>query len=127
MKKILSTALVALTALIMASCEKGDQVTYKQGDAMPTIDNSKQTVNGHYYDNDTEKCWKVEAAYTIKTSGSNTSRTETVYVWGTEFYLVSRIEMEMWGMAQTGEYTSASYTYSVTPDQDSDSCEEHND
>ena len=94
---------------------------------MPKIDNSKHTVNGRTYDNETEKCWKVSTSFTIKTSGSKTSSSSVEYVWGTEFYLVSMMEMEMWGMAQTGEYGSCAYSYTHTSDQDSESCYNHND
>lgn len=126
MKKFLSIALVAMTVVFMTGCGVGSSSEYKQGDAMPKIDNSKSTVNGRHYDNDTEKCWKVSATYTIKTSDSKNTKKETRYVWGTEFYLVSLMEMEMWGMAQTGEYGSASYGYVVTTDKDSESCEQRN-
>ena len=35
MKKFLSFALVALTALVMSSCGAGGSSNYKQGDPMP--------------------------------------------------------------------------------------------
>ena len=127
MKKFLSIALVAMTVVMMTGCGIGSSSEYKQGDAMPKIDNSKHTVNGRHYDNDTEKCWKVSTTLTIKTSGSKTTNKETEYVWGTEFYLVAMMEMEMWGVAQSGEYGSAAYSYIVTPDKDSESCLDHND
>ena len=127
MKKFLSIALVAMTVVMMTGCGIGSSSEYKQGDAMPKIDNSKSTVNGRHYDNDVEKCWKVNTTLTIKTSDSKTTKKSEDYVWGTEFYLVSMMEMEMWTVAQTGQYGSASYSYIVTSDKDSESCLNHND
>ena len=127
MKKFLSIALVAMTVVFMTGCGIGSSSEYKQGDAMPKIDNSKSTVNGRHYDNDTQKCWKVSTSLTIKTSDSQTTKKATTYVWGTEFYLVSMMEMEMWTVAQTGQYGSAKYGYIVTSDKDSESCLDHND
>ncbi|MBR5677683.1 MAG: hypothetical protein IKX20_06060 [Paludibacteraceae bacterium] len=126
MKKIFSVALMAVTMFFMASCGAGSSSSYEQGDPMPSINASEGTVNGHHYDTDTECCWKVTFNYKVKSSDSQTKGSETMWLWTTEFGLVSTQELAMWTAAQTGKYASCSYSYVKTTDKDYEACDKHN-
>ena len=120
MKKFLYVAVMALTMGFFASCS-GSSSAYTKGGPEPTIDTEAGTVNGKVYDNQTAKCWKITESYTYM--GFRAS--EDVWMWGTEFLVVSTCEETMWSMAQLG-YGSASYSYVVTTDADYNACNAHN-
>lgn len=102
--------------------KNGGGYGYKEGDPTPTINEENATVNGVHYDNITEKCWEVTFNY----NANNEKKSETSYIWGTEFYVVSTIELTMWVAAQAGyDYTSYSYVETLWF-HDYDSCEAHN-
>lgn len=126
MKKFLSFALVALTALVMSGCGAGGSSNYKQGDPMPSIDSQKGTVNGRKYNNKDTHCYKLTYTYSVKSNGSESKVTDVTYDWTTEFDLVSGQEMLMWTAAQTGTAFKGSYSYIITTDSDYDSCVDHN-
>ena len=125
MKKILSVALMAMTMVFMASCG-GNSGKYKYGDPEPKIDTEKGTVNGKAYDNKTEACWEVTTSISGASALSAASTGSTVYVWATEFGVVSLEEYAMWETAQINGALSAkvtaSYTYRKTGDKDYESC-----
>ena len=126
MKKFLSAALVALTTVFMASCGVGSSSEYKQGDPMPSINPSEGTVNGRHYDTETEHCWKITINYKVKSDDSSTKGSETMFVWGTEFAIVSAQETAMWTAAQAGKYASASYGYVRTSEDNYNDCMDRN-
>ena len=127
MKKLVSFALVALTALMMSSCGMGGSSNYKQGDPQPSINRDNGTINGRTYNTKDEHCYKLTYTYVIKVMGAETKFTEVTYSWTTEFDLVATQEMAMWTAAQTGTAASGSYTYIITTDKDYDACDSHND
>ncbi len=121
MKKFLCGALIALTAIFMASCKSGGSSSaYSKGGERPKIDIEAGTVNGKAYDNKTEYCWEV----TMSGSTKGASATETSYTWGTEFAVVAGMETAMYQAAQYG--ASASYSYKKNSAKDYDSCVDQN-
>ncbi len=122
MKKFLCGALIALTAIFMASCKSGGgSSAYSKGGERPKIDTEAGTVNGKAYDNKTECCWEV----TMKGSSAQQSGSGTSYTWCTEFVLVSLMEEQMYEIAQIGA-VSASYSYSKNSAKDYESCVNQN-
>ena len=121
MKKFLCGALIALTAIFMASCKSGGgSSAYTKGGEAPKIDYEAGTVNGKAYDNKTEACWEVSMSVSSKgVSGKTTS-----YSWTTEFAIVAMGEQSMYEYAQMG--VDASYSYSKNSVKDYDSCLDQN-
>lgn len=123
MKKFLCGALIALTAIFMASCKSGGSSSdYSKGGERPKIDTEAGTVNGKAYDNKEECCWEI----TMKGSSAQQSGSGTSYMWGTEFFIVSTLEEEMWYIAQSDVKVSASYSYSKNSAKDYESCLDQN-
>jgi len=120
MKKFFAMAIMALTVVLMASCGSGNSSKYTPGGPEPQIDYNAGTVNGVAYENRTNKCWKLTTSYYYIVNVS-----ADVYTWGTEFEVVAAGEMAMYEFAQIG-YGNAKYSYSVTTDQDYNSCTSHN-
>ena len=122
MKKFLCGALIALTAIFMASCKSGGSSSdYTKGGEAPKIDYEAGTVNGKAYDNKTECCWEV----TMSGSTKGASASQTRYDWSTEFGIVAGMETAMYEIAQTG-VGSASYSYKKNSAKDYDSCVDQN-
>lgn len=95
MKKFLGMAIIALS-MVLASCG----VTGGGVDNAPVYDDTNATINGRHYDNETEKCWKVDTWQKTVYSHSpedNTNETETYYEWGTEYEI--RKSWENWKAA----------------------------
>lgn len=114
-------AVMALTVVFFAACAAGGSGNYKQGDAAPSIDTEKGTVNGIQYDTDNERCWRVVA--TLKTGSTKTQ--ETYYEWNTEFGVHAEYELAAWTAAQTGvKYT---YVAGIVSAKDSEDCLSKND
>ena len=115
MKKFLFAALTALTMVFMSSCGQGSSSEYTQGGPAPSIDAKAGTVNGRTYNNTDYKCWIVSYSfeYLAVLSGSSTKTTETKYIWGTEFDIVSAAETTMYATAQSGTLAKGSYSYLV--------------
>ena len=127
MKKFLFGALLAVTTMFMASCAAGGgSSAYTKGGEEPKIDAQAGTVNGKTYDNKTEACWEITMTGKASYGGFSASYDETMYMWGTEFYVVAAMEQSMWSIAQSGEYTSASYTYKKNSAKNEDACEAQN-
>ena len=110
MKKLLYVAVMALTMGFFASCNNSPStsVKYEEGQN-PTINAQDGTVNGKAYDNTVEKCWELSMA--IKAPGYGNA-SETSYVWGTEWFVVSVGEASVatWnhqGIAAGYEYKGA--------------------
>lgn len=121
MKKFLCGALIALTAIFMASCKSGGSSSdYTKGGERPKIDIEAGTVNGKAYDNKNEYCWEI----TMSGSTKGSSASQTRYDWGTEFAVVAGMETAMYEAAQYG--ASASYSYSKNSAKDYDSCIDQN-
>lgn len=121
MKKFLCGALIALTAIFMASCKSGGgSSAYSKGGEAPKIDYEAGTVNGKAYDNKNEACWEVS----MSVSSKGASASETMYEWSTEFGVVAGMETAMYEYAQMG--VDASYSYSKNSAKDYDSCEKQN-
>lgn len=121
MKKFLCGALIALTAIFMASCKSGGgSSAYSKGGEAPKIDYEAGTVNGKAYDNKNEACWEVS----MSVSSKGVSGTTTSYSWTTEFGVVAGMETAMYEAAQVG--ASASYSYSKNSAKDYDSCVNQN-
>ena len=121
MKKFLCGALIALTAIFMASCKSGGgSSAYTKGGEAPKINYEAGTVNGKAYDNKTEACWEVSMSVSSKgVSGKTTS-----YSWTTEFVVVAMGEQSMYEYAQMG--VDASYSYSKNSAKDYEACVDQN-
>ena len=121
MKKFLCGALIALTAIFMASCKSGGgSSAYTKGGEAPKIDYEAGTVNGKAYDNKEEACWEVSMSVSSKgVSGKTTS-----YSWATEFAIVAMGEQSMYEYAQMG--VDASYSYSKDSAKDYEACDKQN-
>lgn len=121
MKKFLCGALIALTAIFMASCKSGGgSSAYSKGGEAPKIDYEAGTVNGKAYDNKNEACWEVS----MSVSSKGASGTTTAYSWATEFVIVAMGEQSMYEYAQMG--VDASYSYSKNSAEGYEACEKQN-
>ena len=118
MKKFFYLAVIAL-ATVFASCAGEGSSDYYKNHKL-NIDWDKCEVNGHKYDNETEKCWKVTTTATVM----GVTATADSYAWSTEFVLVAAEET---AMAST-VVGKSKYSYVEAPAyKDSDSCLANND
>ena len=115
MKKFLFAALTAMTMVFMSSCGQGASTEYTQGGPQPSIDSKAGTVNGRHYNTTDNKCWIVTYSfeYLGGLNGETNKKSETKYVWSTEFDVVSTAETLMWTTAQSGTLAKGSYAYVV--------------
>ena len=104
MKKFFYVAMVAVAAF-MVSCTKtdgfGDSDYYKNHKL--DFDMEAGTVNGHEYDNTTDKCWEI----VTKAKMGIISTTVTTYEWGTQFTVVLSNET---AIAMLSGATKTTYT-----------------
>lgn len=113
MKKVLFAAFAAVAMLFMSSCGQGASTEYTQGGPGPSIDSKAGTVNGRSYNNTDDKCWIVTYSFETTILGNTSKTSQTSYIWGTEFDVVSTAETTMWTTAQSGNLAKGSYAYLV--------------
>lgn len=120
MKKFFAMAVMALTVAFMASCSGGNGSDYYKNHELQ-IDVENGTVNGHAYNNETEKCWKV----TLTTKYMGITGEDVSYDWGTEFALVAGCETAMAASYEMG--IKSTYKYVEAPSYpDYESCNNAN-
>ena len=102
MKKFIYVAMVAVAAMF-ASCQKtdgfGNSEYYKNHSLDINIEAG--TVNGHEYDNTTDKCWKIETKAKVMAIAT----VVTSYEWGTQFTVVAANETAIAALAGLSKST----------------------